>query len=299
MSEINKSLAWYMHPNEVVRMMRTRVVDTINPMIDTTPNYSKDPSIGVIIFEDASIPCIDLLLNQLKNVNGISSILIYDNYVNDPKMLSKLAKAYDADVFNSVKRYAKQKFRGSIEEQNCIYEGLKWAALHNIDVLIRMSSSFIPCYKWVDDLKNTILESDGITFSSYCNKSLYPIRTEFFVMNTRAWTNEFTMNHMKFNIENELVVFPEFWLDSMSKQIDFQNFSKKYKRWKDSHYIPQTHSGYVQLKSLLGCCEYDDYDRHDSILWSGYSKKEDYFEKIKSVFGDKYTLEDVKIKDGI
>lgn len=287
----DKSLAWYLHPNEVVRMMRSKVIDAINPMIDVTPKYGQDVKIGVVITDDSDIPRIDLLLHYLKNVNKIDSILLYDS--GRIENLSKLATAYNAEIYSSLKKYQAHAFRGDIHEQNAFYQGLKWAKENNVDVLVRFNGNLIPCYEWVSSLKQLILDSDGVTFSSYCPKCQFPIRVECIGMNVKAWTNDFTMNYLKFNIDNELVTFPEYWTDSMAKQIDGQNFSKKYRKWRDSHYVGQLRSGYVHWYDILGKCKLTKDDRHEGVLWIDYTTKEEYFNKINEIFPDKYRIEDL------
>ena len=287
----DKSLAWYLHPNEVVRMMRCKVVDAINPLIDVTPKYGSDIKIGVVITDDASYAHIDLLLHYLKNVNKIDDILIYDDGRNEG--LSKLATEYNIDIYSSLKKYKSYAFKGSIHEQNAFYKGLKWAKDKNLDILVRFSSMLIPCCEWVSSFKQLVLDSDGVTFSSYCPKCQLPIRVECIGMNVNAWTNDFTMNYMKFNVENELIVFPEYWIDSMAKQIDGQNFSKKYRKWKDSHYTGQLRSGYVHWYSILGKCRLTKDDRMNDVLWIDYTSKEEYFNKINEVFPNKYRIEDL------
>ena len=62
------SLKWYFHPNEIVRMMRTKIYDNIDLKTDLTPNYTKNLKIGVVIGTYGAMPYIDLGLHYLKNV---------------------------------------------------------------------------------------------------------------------------------------------------------------------------------------------------------------------------------------
>jgi hypothetical protein len=183
---------------------------------------------------------------------------------------------------------------GSIGDQNCFYHGLKWAKAKNLDILIKFSRRLIPCYRWIDDFKKLVLESDGITFGSYCVKDMFDMRTELLAMNVNAWSNDFTLTQMKLNIENEYPIFAEFWMHEMSKTLDAQNFSNKYKKWKEDNFIGYQRSGYVQWNDILGINRYTSEKRHNDVLWHMYNTEEDYYNNSKNIFNDKYSLNDFK-----
>ena len=288
------SLKWYFHPNEIVRMMRTKIYDNIDLKTDLTPNYTKNLKVGVVIGTYGAMPYIDLGLHYLKNVNGIENILVHDDCSPEKDKLKDLCDSYNVEFYSTEKNLYHKTCVGSLGDQNCFYEGLKWAKNKNLDILIKFSRRLIPCYRWIDDFKDLVLKSDGITFSSYCEKDKFPIRTECIGMNVNAWSNKFVLNIMDFYLKNQIMTFAEFFMDNIAKQLDYQNFSKKYEQYKKENFTGFTHSGYVHWYDLLGTNRYNIDNRHENVLWHMYSSENDYLNKIKEIFKDKYILNDVK-----
>lgn len=292
--KMSRSLQWYFHPNEIMRLMRVRLFSHIDPKLDLTPKYDSNLKIGVVIGTYGAVPYIDLGLHYLKNVNGIQHILIHDDCSNKQEELKQIAKNYNVDFYSTPKNMWHKSCIGSIGDQNCFYEGLKWAKKNNLDILVKFSRRLIPCYKWIDSLKELIINSNGSTFGSYCTKDLFDMRTECLAMNVNVWNNSFTINEMHKLIINEYPNFAEFWMHDMAKILDGQNFSEKYDKWKKKHFIGYQRSGYVFWSDLLGTCRYTNNERHSDVLWHMYSKEEDYYKKSINVFNDKYTLNDFK-----
>lgn len=296
----DKSLMWYYHPNEIVRMMRAQVYDNISVDIDLTPHYNNDIKIGVVIGTNGSVPYVDLGLHYLINVNGIKNILIHDDSdSNDLLKFQELIKKYNKDdvkidLYSTGKNLWHKSCVGSIGDQSCFVIGLKWAEEHGCDILVKFSRRMIPCFNWVDNFKNLIKLSDGITFSSYCKKDKFPIRTELMGMNVKAWTNDYVINMLTWYIKNDYPIFAEFLMDKIAKVLDYQNFSSKYEAWKKSHKTGYIYSGYVHWYDILGTNRYNEENRHKDVLWHMFKTEEDYLNASKLVFGDKYSLDDFK-----
>lgn len=288
------SLKWYFHPNEIVRLMRSRVLDNIDTNVNLSPNYNKDLKIGVVIGTCGATPYIDLGLHYLKNVNNIEKILVHDDCSFEKDELKKLCDNYNVDFYSTEKKLWAKACIGSLGDQNCFFEGLQWAKNNNLDILIKISRRLIPCYRWIDDFKNLVKETDGITFSSYCEKDKFPIRTECMAMNVKAWTNPYILNIMKFYLKNQFCTFAEFLMDNLAKQLDYQNFSEKYNNYKNEHKFGFTYSGYVHWYDLLGKNRYLKDDRHENVLWHMYTNEETYLEEINKIFPNKYDLNKVK-----
>ena len=283
-NQMEKPMLYYFHQNEIVRIMRVRLLDSIDPQVDLSPNYSNDLKIGVVIGTCGATPYIDLQLHYLKNINKIDKILVHDDCSSEKEQLKELCNQYNVDFYSTPKNLFHKACVGSIGDQSCFYEGLLWAKRNNIDILVKLSRRLIPCYKWIDDFKKLILESNGLTFSSFCTKDPFPIRTECIGMNVNAWTNNYTMNHLKSSIDNEFPLFAEYWFDAMAKQIDDQNFSENHS---------QLYSGYVHWYDLLGTCRFNTSNRHENVLWHQYSTENDYLKKLNEIFKDKYIISDL------
>ena len=126
-----KSLMWYFHPNEIVRLMRVRLYDDIDEKSNFTPSYNKDNlKIGVVIGTNGSVPYIDLGLHFLVNINGIKNILIHDDGSNVLDKLQNLANSYNSKYGANIQVYSTgenlwhKSCIGSIGDQNCFAIGL-------------------------------------------------------------------------------------------------------------------------------------------------------------------------------
>lgn len=295
----DKALMWYFHPSEIIRLMRVKLYDNISSEIDLTPKYENDLKISVVINSFGNIPYLNLALYYLINVNHIYDILVYNDFnsnENDVKLLCKSFKAFNSKLNITFHSPEKQLWRnesvGSINDLNCFYIGLNWAKEIKSDILIKFDEKLIPCYKWIDDFKDLVLKSDGITFSSYSEKNKFPFRLDCVAMNVNAWTNSFVIDHIRWQIDNEFPVYSEFWFDQMAKQLDFQNFSEKYNKFKKENYNEFIYSGYVHWYDILGIdLKSNKKRKNDKILWKDFKSKEDYFNESKKIFGNKYEVE--------
>ena len=299
-----KGLMWYFHPNEIVRLMRAKIYNDIDENVNFTPSYNKDNlKIGVVIGTNGSVPYIDLGLHFLIVENEIKNILIHDDGSSDVDKLQKLANYYNSNYNTKVEVYSTGKNLwhkssvGSVGDQSCFTIGLLWAKQNKFDLLIKFSRRLIPCYRWIDDFKELVIKSDGITFSSYCTRDKFPFRTELIGMNVNAWSNDYVINMYTWFIKNDFTVFAEFYMDQVAKILDYYNYSEKYEKWKKEkeHRHGFLTSGYVHWYDILGTNRFSNENRkNDKILWHGFKKEEDYLKISKSVFGDKYTLDDFK-----
>ena len=287
-------MKWYFHPNIIVRMMYTQQHDSIDSNIDLTPNYNKNLKIGVVIGTYGATPYIDLSLHFLKNVNKIDKILVHDDCSPEREKIKKLCNEYNVDFYSTTENMWHKTCIGSIGDENCFYEGLKWANKNNIDVLVKISRRMIPCFNWVDNLKSLILESDGLTFTSYCTRDPFYFRTEMIAMNVKAWTTPYITNIMEWYIKNNFPVFAEYWYHELARQLDYQNFSIKYNEYKKDHFSGYKKSGYVQWLDTLGTCRYTNENRREKVLWHQYCTENDYFIESQKIFKNKYSINDFK-----
>ena len=67
------SLKWYFHPNEIVRLMRTKIYDNIDIKTDLTPNYTKNLKIGVVIGTYGAMPYIDYRLDAVRREHNLDT----------------------------------------------------------------------------------------------------------------------------------------------------------------------------------------------------------------------------------
>ena len=286
---------WYDSSNSLIRRFYFRTPKCISVGVKTAPSYppdEKDLKVGVVIGTYEALPYVDLGLHWLKKENGIDDILIHDDHSPDAMNIKRLADEYGVDFFSTPEKMPYIKNVSTLGDASCIYEGLKWAKRKNLDILVKFSRRLIPCFRWIDNFKKLVLQSDGITFSSRCVADHFPMRTEAFGMNVNAWSNDFILENLEFYISSKIPMHAEFWFSEMAKMLDHQNFSRKYYVYTMQHYKSYDASGYVDWRDVLGTNRYNKDNRNQNVLWHMYSTPEDYWKASEQALPGKYRIED-------
>lgn len=291
--DIDKSLKWYFHPSEIVRMLRYFHFNSkFDNNIDYTPHYTNNPKIGVVIGTYGCTPYIELQLYFLKYINKIKHILIHDDCSPYTQELLELSKQYNVDFYSTKHRLWHKTNVGSIGDTNAFYYGLQWAKVHNIDILVKLSRRLIPCFEWTNNLINLAKETDATTFGSYCTTDPFNLRTEGIALNVEIWTKEYPMFNLAWTIQNEYSIFAEFWMHEMAKTLSGNNYSEKWFNYVKKSKNGYLHSGYAIWKDILGTNRFNSDDRAGYTLWHKYSSINDYLNVSKQILGNKYTKSD-------
>ena len=59
-------------------------------------------------------------------------------------------------------------------------------------------------------------------------------------------------------------------------------------------FFPRSNGVTPQIRDIINCFKKVDENRDENVLWDMYSSENDYLNKIKEIFKDKYILNDVK-----
>jgi hypothetical protein len=284
--QISKSMQWYFHPVERIRMLRYFQLNMqFDKTVDYTPTYSENPEIGIIINANENIQYLDLHLHYLKNVNNFIKILVYDNCSNIQKELKSLCNEYNVEFYSSPNKLYSDKEIGNISDIDIIYQGLLWAKQNNIEVLVKFNVDIIPCYNWKSNFLSLIKESNGITFASSVNNNDYNINfnSDFIGFYVPVWSSNYPLQCMLFTIQNEMPVCTNIWLHELSKTLSCNNFSEHWFNYCKQNKIDYLHSGYTHWNLLL----------NKDTLYTIKNNERDYFNKIEKVFSNKYTKDKI------
>ena len=275
--QLPKSMQWYFHPDESIRLLRYFQYNLIfDNNIDYTPVYTNNPNIGVVISTYGNLSYVELHLHYLKNINGINKILVHDNCSDNNEQLKSLCAKYNVDFYSPSTPLFFHEGVGNIGDVNSIYQGLLWAKYNNLDILVKFSDKLIPCYEWKTDLITLAKKSNAITFSSYCTKDLYNMRTECIGLNVQAWSKQYPLQCIQFIINNELPILEHIWFHELSKTLSGNNYSDTWINYCKANKYGYLHSGYAMWQTILGTNRHTDENRHKNTLWYMYSKDEDY-----------------------
>lgn len=292
----NKGVQWYFHPIEKIRMLRYFQLNMkFDNTDDYTVNYNNSPTIGVVIETTGNISYTELQLHFLKNINHISNILIYDNCLNNKSQLEQMSKDYNVDLYITQNKLYNNPTIGNLSNIDCIYQGLLWANSKNIDILVKLNDTLIPYYNWTEHLIQLAIESNASTFNSYCEKDQENFRIDCIGLNVNIWTKSYPLQSLLWTIENQYIVYPQFWLHELCKTLSGNNYSQKWKEYCNNYNAGYLHSGYAVWQDILGINKYTNKNRNEKVLYHLYSKKEDYLNISKILFGNKYILQDFNV----
>lgn len=289
-----QALEYYTSPCEVVRL--GRVLPYLqNNKIDLpnfNPQYSDNIKIGVVVCTYGAIPFIELQLYFLKVINKIEKIAIIDDCSDKKSELIQLCKEYNVDFISTSTHLPYIKNVGSNGDTAGILFGLQWAKKNNLDILVKLSRRLIPCFEWITNFKKLVLNSHALTFSSYCLSDCFNFRTECFGMNVNAWNTPYIIDLMKSNINNNYIIFAEYWFHELAKLLSYNNISEKWLKFNKKQNLDYFKSGYALWLDLLGNNRYNKDLRNPNVLWHMYSKPIDYYNVFNKVIGNKYRLND-------
>ena len=292
MTNLEQALQHYRSPYETYRLRRFQPYLSDNnyniPKFD--PSYDQNAKIGVAVCTYGALPIIDLQLYYLTKVNNIQDVVIIDDCSPQKNDLINLAKYYNVDFISTTTHLPYIKNVGSNGDTAGILFSLQWAAKKNLDVVVKLSRRLVPCYKWIDNFKQLVLDSNALTFSSYCVGDKFNFRTECFGMNVKAWNEPYIINLMKKNIDNNYIIFAEYWFHELAKLLSFNNISEKWLSFDKKQNLGYFRSGYALWLDLLGDNRYNQHLRHDDVLWHIYNTPQQYLDKINSIYPNKYSL---------
>jgi hypothetical protein len=284
-NEINKSMQWYFHPVESVRMLRYFQFNIkFDSSIDYTPKYSNNPSLGVVINADKQIEYLDLHLHYLKNVNNINNILVYDNCSDKQNEIKTLCEQYNVEFYSPEQSKFESKEFGNISDIDVIYQGLLWAKQNNIEVLIKFNVDFIPCFTWTNSLLNLITESDSITFTTHIQNENYNINflSDVIGLYVPVWTSQYALQCMLFAIQNEMTICPNIWFHELSKTMSGNNYSEKWYNYNKQNKTGYLFSGYANWFNILST------NKHEKTLCYMFNNEEEFFEKLNKTKVEKH-----------
>ena len=280
------------HPNEVLRLLRYFVRPQMDPEERITPDYSADPSLGVVISTYGSIPFLDLNLHYLVRVNHLR-VLVHDDCSPWRNELIALCRSYSpyVDLYSTQERMWHKEKIGVIGDTNSFLVGLQWAAQNGFDLLLKLSRRMVVLKEFASNLKRLARESDGFTFGNFCGDDDFPLRTECMAMCVRAWSNPFPMNQLNTMVAAKLPVFAEYWFHDLARMLAYANASERFRSYTDAHRIGASHDGFILWDDLLASSRYTPVP---GALWHNCNPIEAYYEAARAVFGDRYTLNDFK-----
>ena len=269
-------IKFYNSPNEYVRMGRyfPHIFYNYAENKKIKPNY-ENINLGVVISTFGSFDYIKLHLINLKK-NNISNILVVDDFSNEKDDLKKLCNEFNVDFICTPRKFPYKQCVGSNGDTAGFYYGLKWAKEKNVNLLVKFSRRLIPLFDWTKNLFKLAKESDAITFSSYCEKDLFNIRTECIGMYVPAWSESYILNSIANNLNNDIIVFAEYWFHEIAKILSYRNCSKKWYDFEKQQNLGYQRSGYALWLDILGTNRYNKNNRNEHVLWHMFNSEDEY-----------------------
>lgn len=254
--------------------------------INTTPTYNPNNiQIGVVIGTYGSTDIIRLQLHYLCNINKISKVLVVDDSSDQTQQLQELCNQYNVEFISTPYKMPRTPCVGCSGDMYCFSAGLKWAKQHKLDVVVKLSRRFIPCFEWVNSFKKLIIESDGITFTSYCDECRMGFRCECCGMNVNAWSHDLIVDALDTHINNDIPVLAEYWFHSLSRYLNHFNRSKKWFDYETKQNMPYEKGSYVVWKDVMGISRCNTKEKAGKVLWHDYITEQQYKDEINLILG--------------
>lgn len=290
---LNKTLQWYFNPIEQVRMLRYMPFQTNfnskNLPINQNPVYPLEKDISVTaalyITKETNPIHLDLNLFFLTEINKLTGkVFVFYSEDDITSELISIIKKYDIVYNTQPKALYKQNGIGDLNNLEFIFESLQWAKELKSHLLFIIDPDLVAMYDWVKDVKKLAFETDGYTFTSY-DADWKHFRTEMIGFNVKAWTSQTVTYSFKWLLENECTVMEEIWLHEVSKILSNSNWSKRYRNYVEANKNDYNTIGYVKYTDILGTNSSIIENRHEKVLWKGFTKEEEYDGYHKQYFG--------------
>jgi hypothetical protein len=248
---ITKSEQWYFHPEELIRMLRYfQFNQKFDPSVDYSFSYAdseKELVFGAVIYiTENNINTVENQILKLK-MNGISNILLYNNFKLSKTEISVLIEKYKIHSYMPETELWNNNAIGNLADLDVFYRGLLWANENTIDMLIKVNDNFNISFNIQEKILDAINISESITYANTTKNELNQLATDFICLYVQAWSKTYPLICLRFAIENELTVYTYFWLYELIKTLSGNNKSEKWIKFNNS--LDYLHSGFHAIKS--------------------------------------------------
>ena len=240
------------------------------------------PRIGVVVGTFAAIPYIHLHLENWRRHYPQTPLLINDDgspYIDE---LEALCVRYGASLIRNECR-----LRQTVGDMSAYVNGFDWAQSQGIEILVKLSRRFLPCYDWVAELQALAFRSQMPTFSQTCNHFNFGFRTECIGFHCESWRASGALDAIRGHVTRNEPVFVEGFIHQLARKTATDYSSSAAKDYMRQNPRPPDRDGYAvwsimpdrrttRIPQLLwhDCDGPFDYCRAAAIYGLSYTAKE-------------------------
>ena len=242
--------------------------------------YDKDLVIGAVVGTYGTPAYIEMQLYYLTKINKIP-VLVVDDSSNDTELLKSLCNRYGADFETTEQRYGH-----TTGDMQVFVKGLEWAKRNKLDLLVKISRTFIIPFDWQKSLIDLAKKSNSVTFSSYTVNYNKGFRTECMAMYVPAWYKK--IEKIKSDSKVGEKVFVEKYMHGIAKELSTEYFNTIYEEYAKNNFYGFERTGYAFWFDVLGK---DRKEPVNGVLWHDISKLEEYCDLANKI-GLNYSAND-------
>ena len=143
--------------------------------------WSARPSFGLVISTFGSVPYVHLALAVRRRFYPEVPAIVIDDCSPVNCELAALAHRYQADFYSNEER-----FNHTRGDMMSIISGLVWAAVRQVDVMVKMSRRFVPKEDWRPSLRDIIGKTSHATYAGIFDGT-WSLRSECIGLHVERW----------------------------------------------------------------------------------------------------------------
>ena len=191
--------------------------------------------IGIVISTYGAAPYVELGLKSRHLYYPENPILVHDDHSDSQRQLLELCDIYGADFVTNPISFGHQ--RGDLSS---VANGLVWAELRGIDILVKFSRRFIAHNNWPPTLQVLALDSQGHTFAN--EDHTFGFDPRCFGMLLTPWAEQ--LEKISAGVDKRLSLC-EIYLHNIARKIEATYSNKTYTQYRSQHPRPPDRNAYV------------------------------------------------------
>lgn len=243
-------------------------------------------SIGLVIGTFAAVPYVHLHLESRKRHYPSVLTLVHDDGSPFAEQFQTLCERYYAEYSASPRRIGHQS--GDLA---ATLKGLEWGRAKGLDIIVKMSRTFIPTINPFQQLQQVAWETQYATFSNICRGWGLGFRSECVGFHTETWHLTRVVDRMRQAVARgrRHYNFVEIFLHKLAREVHRDNCEAN-RVYEEAHPRPHTANGY-------GVWEWmgeDGTRKQPGLLWHRAHQASEYYQLALAYGLTEYRIEDFR-----
>ena len=240
------------------------------------------PSVGLVVATFAAVPYVHLHLESWRRYYPHIPLLVNDDGSPQRDRLRELCAEYGACFDSNDSRR-----RRTVGDMSAYVRGLEWIDARQIDILVKMSRRFLPCYNWVPKLQTLAWRSQMPTYSQCCRHFNFGFRTECIGFHGPTWRVSGGYDRMRELVERNEPTFVEGFVHQLAREAAAKHACGSAHEYLRQNPRKPEEDGYAVWDIMPDRRT----TRIDRLLWHDCDGPFDYW-RLATILGLTYSLQD-------